>query len=139
MRSWIYQKMVADTAITDALGGASKVYSAGAVQLPGTSDLIPPFAVIRALPTTPALDGAEHDVTRMPYYIWVHDQPGSFEDVIATVLTRLRAILPTRDYTALPGGQAILECKWEGDSSDQFDQVFGTAVRWGQYLITARR
>lgn len=139
MRAWLYQKIIGDSAIVSALGGSSKVYSAGAVQLPGMGDLVPPFVVIRALPSEPALAGTEKDIVRLPYYIWVHDQPGSFEDVIATVLTRLHAILPTRDYTALPGGQAILECKWEGDSADLFDATFGTAVRWGQYLITARR
>jgi hypothetical protein len=131
-----------DTAIMTALGegdpaaGPAKVMAAGAAGLPGRPELTPPFLVVRALPPQPALVGTA--VQQIPYLIWVHDQQGSFEDVIGTVLFRLRKILPTKTPQRLQTGEVIMEVVWQNDSGDQFDEGFGTATRFGQYMITAR-
>jgi hypothetical protein len=143
MRQWVVQKINLDTQIMTAVGdgdpavGPSKVFSAGAAGLPGTPNLLPPFIVVRALPAQPALPGT--NMEQIPYLIWVHDQQGSFEDVIGTVLFRLKQILPTKTPQRLQSGEVIVECVWQGDSGDQFDEGFGTATRYGQYQVTARR
>jgi hypothetical protein len=143
MRQWVVQKICLDVPIMTSLGegnaaaGAAKVFSAGAAGLPGTPDLLPPFLVVRALPANPALPGT--NVEQIPYLLWVHDQQGSFEDVIGTVLFRLKQILPTQTPQKLQTGEVVMECVWQGDSGDQFDDGFGTATRYGQYQITARR
>jgi len=144
-RAWLWEKIRTDNVIITAIGGgdpvagAAKVYSAGAAGLPGTADLVPPFIIVRSLPATTALPGADHLVAQMSYWVWVHDQQGSFEDVIEVVLGRLRSILPTRDPVKLVGGEIIMACRWEGDSGDQFDDGFGTATRYGQYTVVVRR
>lgn len=143
MRQWIVQTINLDVPIMTALGegdpaaGAGKVLSAGAAGLPGMPDLLPPFIVVRALPAQPALVGTT--VEQIPYLVWVHDQQGSFEDVIGAVLFRLKQVLPTKNPQRLQSGEVIMECVWQGDSGDQFDDGFGTATRYGQYQVTARR
>jgi hypothetical protein len=143
MRQWVVQKINLDVPIMTSLGegdptkGSAKVFSAGAAGLPGTPDLLPPFLVVRALPVQPALPGTS--VEQIPYLLWVHDQQGSFEDVIGTVLFRLKQILPTKTPQKLQSGEVIMECAWQGDSGDLFDDGFGTATRYGQYQVTAKR
>lgn len=142
LRQWVVETIKLDPAIMTALGegdpaaGPSKVFSAGAAGLPGAPELLPPFIVVRALTAQLGLAGTS--VQQVPYLIWVHDQQGSFEDVIGTVLTRLRAILPTQVPRRLQSGEVIMEVVWQGDSGDAFDDGFNTATRYGQYQITAK-
>jgi hypothetical protein len=142
LRAWVVDRIKADAIIMTALGegdaaaGPVKVMSAGAAGLPGHPDLLPPFLVVRAVAVVPALE--KTNVQQIPYFIWVHDQQGSFEDVIGTVLTRLRQIMPTSSPEDTDDGETIMACVWQGDSADLFDEGFGTATRYGQYQVTAR-
>lgn len=138
MRKWLYETITGDAALMTLIGGSAKVFSAGSVNLPEATDMVPPFIVIRALPSTEALAGAGSKVARLPYWIWIHDEQGSFENVIGAGLDRLRAVLP-RDLPVVRPEGTLIECRWEGDSGDQFDDGFKTATRYGSYRITARR
>jgi hypothetical protein len=142
VRRWIVERLKLDNEMMTDLGegdpvlGRQKVFAAGAAGLPGMPDTSPPFIVVRALPFLPALSPSR--VQTMPYLIWVHDQQGSFEAIIGPVLSRLRAVLPTDLPIKTVDGAVIMNCVWEADSADLFDQGFETATRYGQYRLTVR-
>lgn len=148
MRGWLVDRIKLDDPITSKLDpdggnpvvGRSKVISAGSAGFPGGAELQAPFIVVRAMPTQPALAGlGAVKIDIMPYLVWVHDQQGSFEDVIGSVLFRLRTVLHVDLPIRMQSGEVLMESRWEGDSNDLFDDTFSTATRYSQWRLTAKR
>lgn len=120
-RTWLYEKLLSVTAITDLVD--DRIYS----ELEETPAL-KPFIVFRFSPTQPqAVVGMFQDVV-----IWFHDVGG---------YTRIdQLILATR--TALVdqvSQQDAIGIDWSGDSADLADDARQTVVRNSTFRFAGRR
>lgn len=132
MRDWVYQRIATYGPITAVVG--DRVFSAGAVGLNRPAETTP-FIVIRA-----GVDNKFHRdsrVTRQNYTVYAHIDPGSaleLDGLLALVRDALTGGLPQS-----LDGRIVIDCEWESDSEDLFDDGFSTNARSGSYVVVARK
>lgn len=130
LRKRVYQAVIAtNSGIADA-----QVYSSGAVGQadPGKS-ASRPFIVVRFQPDNPGLL-PRLPVSQQRWNAWVHDEPGTMENIDAAV-----EALKTEIPTLLVGdgeNVRVLETVWEDTFADGYDDHFGTNVAYVDFLTT---
>lgn len=147
MRRWLVERVrinnsicaLLDSDTNDPAIGRTKIVSAGGIGQAGMPSMSPPFIIIRALPTAPALAGLDHPVDRATFLVWVHDSPGSYEAVIGAVLFLLPSALAVPQPIRLVTGDVLMECRHDGNSGDFYDDTFTTATRYAQFTLVVRR
>lgn len=130
LRKRIYQAIIAiPTGVDDA-----QVYSSGAVgqATPGRS-AVRPFIVIRLQPDNPGL-APRLAVSQQRWNAWVHDEPGSMDNIDAAV----KALKEEIPISLVGDGESIrvLETVWEDTFADGYDDHFGTNVSYVDFLTT---
>lgn len=125
LRTWIYNAIKNDPAITNDLEVGDRVYQTLDEETPATK----PFLVLR-------FDVDAHvigDADAQDVVVWAHDYPGSYLRIDA-ILNRLHDLLsgPIVD-------QDGIAATWNGSSPDLADDERGTFVRNTGFRLYRRR
>lgn len=129
MRQWIYER-VREVGLAMP---SNHIHGAASADSPTK-----PFAIIRlGNVVRPTFMPASSRTFELPFDVWLHDAEGSLSPVIDPGINLLRNALPLAAPAQFNGTQ-IMECRWESDSVDLFDDHYGTSVRYGSYRIYAR-
>jgi len=138
MRRWIFSEV---KAALNAVGmGSFPVLEPSSLGLADSPSPSRPFIVLRAgLRASEPMPGLRSKLSRWPYAIWAHDDPGSYLRV-DSILSTIRNHLSSLGYpvVAVSDNMRILEMVWGSDSEDLQDDGFKTAVRWSSYTATTR-
>lgn len=133
MRTLLYNRIKAIT-LPDTFGIPPRIISSG-------NDLdnpVKPFLLLsmdieeRPLGTT-----AEMRVSRVPFTVWVHDEPGSMLDIDSAAFA-LKNNLPTPDGEKV-GDMSHYGIEWEDIGQDAFDDHFKTNTRPVHFVMRTHR
>jgi hypothetical protein len=113
-----------------ALVGA-RVTGPGVVGASGNNTLRP-FIEVRAGSLTPAVGSA----VRQPFYVYAHVEPGSAL-AVDTILAAVKVAMTLSTPDKNGAGPVIMECRWDGESDDLFDDGYGTTVRYATYALVS--
>ena len=92
-----------------------------------------PFIVQRWEETTPAYGL----VGTQGLTVWVHDQPGDYAR-INTLLEWIKSALTAMVHVNGGDGRIVTQIDWTGDSSDLFDDGWGTITRNAGFRVVSR-
>lgn len=130
-RTWLKTKLDAAIPITSVVP-TRLIFGAGSLSAsPAQNDR--PFIVIRTGLEDPELnDGDAPAVTSQFASVWVHDNPGSYDQIDALLLLVRQALVGQ-----VPDNTGIA-CVWQGDSVELADDTYGTIVRNGNYRLLGK-
>lgn len=139
MRRWIFSEV--KLALANAGMPDVPVLEPSSLGLGDSASPARPFVVLRSgLRASEPIPGLRDKMSRWPYMVWAHDDPGSYLRV-DQMLEAVRGRLGSLSYpiTAETDGLRILEMIWNDDSEDLQDDGFKTAVRWSSYTAMTRK
>lgn len=117
-----------------AFGAPPRIISSG-------SDLdnpLKPFMILQMdIEEKPLGATAEMSVSRLPFTVWVHDEPGSMV-AIDDAAFALKHNLPTLDG-AVVGNMSHYGIEWEDIGQDAFDDHFKTNTRPVRFVMRTHR
>lgn len=131
MRVWIYNR-IKSLALPAGMG--DRVLSSGSDQ----DNPIKPFLIVSmGIEQKPLGTTAEMRVVRLPFTVWVHDEPGSMLHIDDGARV-LETGLPTPDGQRV-GNASFYNIEWEETGADAFDDHFGTNTRPVRFVMVMRR
>jgi len=130
----VYNRVVNLPGIPSSFGTPPRVLSSGNNEV----NPVKPFLLVRFDVETRPLDSvAEMRVSRVPFSVWVHDEPGSMLDIDDACFA-LKNNLPTTDG-AVVGGMSHYGIEWEEIGQDTYDDGYLTNTRPVRFWLMTKR
>ena len=133
MRTFIYNRLKNLAGIPAKFGTPPRIISTGNNE----DNPQKPFLLVAFDIETKPLDSvAEMRVSRIPFTVWVHDEPGTMLDIDEAAFA-IKNGLPTPDGAAV-GNMSHYGITWEEIGGDTADDHFGTNTRPVRFWMVAR-